>query len=441
MTNFSLHCFAATSNVIIMKNVNRETNIQTEDFFGVKIITAPTKVRYSENEYLDPSGLSIEINNGYGTEYVQYSEYNSYEWTFIPHIATGLTVNDTEVYATYKGYNFSFKIIVTQNENNYLMNTDTSVGLVSKGIIYHGKFTESVSATANTQNLQYIPQVPMVSMEQAMQNAIRQQAIRIGNYIIEKDGTIKDIYGYTMGSIGRGDRVNVDGTFIYADGTVIHPNGMIEYSNGNQYSDSRNIDNYDGSVTTSNGLTYFKNGDIMDANKTTFHIDGTVTYANGDKLDINGILHYTDGSIRLTDGTIYKVDGTIHYPNGTIIDKEGQLLNTGAIYETKGTWEYNPKLNKWRFVNRENGTIKIYKDQWIYAKNPQGELIWYKVNEDGDMVTGWVRYKNKVYYMSKDSGTLGELQKGLKRIDGREYLFDENTGELKQGSVPISILK
>lgn len=437
--NFSSVAFAESPETIFVREQVQGMNVNS--IASARILTTPKKIRYQEYEHIDPTGLCVEIHYNDGSfEFAEYNDMNQNDWVFIPHTATSLTVDDSDVVVLYKNCEFNYKIIVTRSQNNYnnLLNPNAALGVVSKGVIFKGQFQETVNANAGTEvvSLQYsmAPATPIIPRENVVLAIMKKPPVILGNYSISDDGNIIDRSGNVVGNLNQGDRVNVDGSFIRADGT-------IEYPDGRKLDRQGNIHNTDGSMTTTSGLTYFKNGDIKDATNTTYHIDGTVTYANGDMIDSHGILHFADGSIKRLDGTIYRADGSIQYPNGTVIDKEGQLVASNKYQEMYGDWEYDPATDVWKFVGNENGQIINYINQWIYTKNAKGKLSWYMVDEYGDMVTGWARRDNKIYYFSKDGYNRGEMLVGTVEIDGNIYTFDENTGALERGIVPLSVLK
>ena len=429
--------YAEGSETIFANNFVQDLSVNA--IVNAKIVTTPAKIRYHEYEHIDPTGLSVEVLYDDGrVEYVEFNETNVNDWVFIPHTATSLTLDDSNVIVLYKNYELNYKIIVTRSQNYGLRNPDGNIGLVSKGVIYKGEFQESVTANAGTEivTLQYpmMPATPIIPKENVVLAIMKKPPMVFGNYMIDDEGIVRDRSGNIVGNLNLGDRVNVDGSFIRADGTIVYGDGRILDRQGN-------IHNADGSMTTTSGLTYYKNGDIKDATSTIYHIDGTVTYANGDTIDAHGILHFSDGSIKRLDGTVYRADGSIQYPNGTVINKEGQLIASSKYQETAGAWEYDPTLDTWKFVGRENGQVINYVDRWIYTKNAKGDLSWYMVDENGAMVTGWVRYQNKIYYLATDGDNRGEMQVGNVEIDGKTYAFDNNTGVLEKGTVPLSVLK
>jgi glucan-binding YG repeat protein len=108
---------------------------------------------------------------------------------------------------------------------------------------------------------------------------------------------------------------------------------------------------------------------------------------------------------------------------------------------TPGSWNYEPISNQWKFENiNADGTKTTYTDQWINTENAQGEKVWYTVDKDGNMVTGWLKSDGEIYFMSTDPNSRGELVKGTVMIDGKTYTFDEETGVLVSGDAPTGNL-
>ena len=182
---------------------------------------------------------------------------------------------------------------------------------------------------------------------------------------------------------------------------------------------------------------YFSNGDVMDMTGTTYHADGTVTLPDGAIKDIYGIIHYSDGSIKLPDGTIFYINGQVGFAKDA---NNNVLENTESNEEqniTPGSWEYNPKKNSWQYVDKENDVVKkIYKDQWIATHSAEGKVKWYAVDTEGDLIIGWLKDKGKFYYLLQKPSQRGELAFGETVIDGKKYVFDDETGELIEGEEP-----
>lgn len=104
----------------------------------------------------------------------------------------------------------------------------------------------------------------------------------------------------------------------------------------------------------------------------------------------------------------------------------------GNPVETKGSWE-----------RTENGGWRFKKENALYAQNEwllNGGL-WYRIGEDGLMVTGWFQFEGKWYYLrpsgematgwQKDQewwyhlGIAGAMDTGWIQIDGKWYLLNE----------------
>lgn len=199
----------------------------------------------------------------------------------------------------------------------------------------------------------------------------------------------------------------------------------------------RNISN--GYILGKSEKIYFENGDMMDLTGTIYHKDGSETLPAGTVKDVYGITHYPDGTIKLPDGTIYYINGQIEYTdNSQNLMIQNEINSEGANANTTGvnSWEYNPVTNNWKYVEKNASETKSYKNRWITVNNDQGKPEWYAVDVDGNMITGWVKHNGSFYYMSSDPATKGKMVKGIAIVDGKEYLFDIETGELVDGEEP-----
>ncbi|MCI9282751.1 MAG: N-acetylmuramoyl-L-alanine amidase family protein [Lachnospiraceae bacterium] len=104
----------------------------------------------------------------------------------------------------------------------------------------------------------------------------------------------------------------------------------------------------------------------------------------------------------------------------------------GNPVETKGSWE-----------KTETGAWRFKKENAVYAQNEwllNGGL-WYRIGEDGLLVTGWFQFEGKWYYLrpsgemaigwQKDQdwwyhlGVAGAMDIGWIQIDGKWYLLNE----------------
>lgn len=185
---------------------------------------------------------------------------------------------------------------------------------------------------------------------------------------------------------------------------------------------------------------YYANGDIEEPDGSIYHADGSVSYADGSFRDANGVTYYLDGSIKMPNGMIYYANGTVEYSSGLQVNANGELLNGGNVVldEHEGNWDYDPATDNWKLkVLDENGyTIRIYYNCWVYKKNAKGTGSWYAIDEDGNMVVGWVKSKGDFFYMSPKSSTRGEMTLGEAIIGGKTYEFDKETGALIAGDIP-----
>ena len=65
------------------------------------------------------------------------------------------------------------------------------------------------------------------------------------------------------------------------------------------------------------------------------------------------------------------------------------------------------------------------KNGWAKLKY-NGKEEWYFFDQNGYMVTGWVQWNGKWYYMSTASdGTNGIMLTGWQNISGKRYYFSE----------------
>lgn len=194
-----------------------------------------------------------------------------------------------------------------------------------------------------------------------------------------------------------------------------------------------------GYILGSSEKFYFENGDMMDLTGTIHHKDGTQTLPLGTVIDIYGITHYPDGTIKLPDGTIYYINGQIEYSeNAQSIMSQINANNEVASNENnvQGSWKYEPVTNNWKYEEKNSEKSKEYKSEWVIITNKEGVSNWYAVDKEGNMITGWVKYKGKFYYMSSKPNQRGEMIKGKVSINGEKYVFDLETGELKEGKEP-----
>ena len=257
--------------------------------------------------------------------------------------------------------------------------------------------------------------------------------ITYNKFIVFAEDNIKDESQNKSEIISLGDKINDDGSYTYANGIIVYPNGEVKDIYGNIY-------NQDGSVTTTNGTIYYLNGDVKDPMGTIYHADGSTTLPDGTTKDADGIVHHPDGSIAQPDGTTYLVDGMVMSPGGKQINSLGEVMPVKETTESKeisGSWNYVPEENAWKFENiSDDGTKTTYTDQWINIENSQGKKVWYAVDRDVCMITGWLKSDGEYYLMSTESDSRGELVKGTVVIEKKTYTFDKETGALVSGEIP-----
>lgn len=91
--------------------------------------------------------------------------------------------------------------------------------------------------------------------------------------------------------------------------------------------------------------------------------------------------------------------------------KEGQVW----MYEEKGVFKtgWLKYKDKWFYLDEngvmKNGWVKV-KDKWYYFSE-EGEMVsgwikvkekWYYLSDNGSMATGWISYNNKWYYLNPE---------------------------------------
>lgn len=89
--------------------------------------------------------------------------------------------------------------------------------------------------------------------------------------------------------------------------------------------------------------------------------------------------------------------------------------------------------DKWYYLN-DNGVMQT---GWIKDKDSR----WYYLDSNGAMQTGWFKYDDKWYYLEPNStGYKGEMYcNGTYTIDGKEYTFKAN-GELIEGLISDKLI-
>lgn len=252
------------------------------------------------------------------------------------------------------------------------------------------------------------------------------QGLTIG-YHVDENGNIIDINGKIVDNIVNGAVLSQDGSY-YTD-----PSGTKHLADGSIVNVEGTMFKIDGSIVTADGTTYFTDGSKMMADGTVYNPDGSIRSTNIQQkgvLNENGIIYNTDGSITLPDGTTYLSDGSVIYKDGSVVKSDGTFVpkkETKLADMSAGAWEYNPETAGWKFIApNTNGQISYVKNSWVVANNSNGSKAWFLTNNDGEMVTGWVKMEGEYYFMNTDQNKKGELVTGTVSIDGQTYSFNEN---------------
>lgn len=89
-----------------------------------------------------------------------------------------------------------------------------------------------------------------------------------------------------------------------------------------------------------------------------------------------------------------------------------------------GTWKQD-ETGWW--LSGTDGTYP--RSCWALVREKDAEE-WYYFNEKGYMITGWLEYKNQMYYLNPVSdGTMGRMLMGWQQINGIWYYFNKTAGE------------
>ena len=76
---------------------------------------------------------------------------------------------------------------------------------------------------------------------------------------------------------------------------------------------------------------------------------------------------------------------------------------------------------------------ETYMNKSIMTKNAKQINTWYVVDENGNMIIGWLKDGGNYYYLSENEETRGELVKGKITIDKKNFTFDDQNGALIEG--------
>lgn len=102
------------------------------------------------------------------------------------------------------------------------------------------------------------------------------------------------------------------------------------------------------------------------------------------------------------------------------------IMEQHNTLKTTGAWEYDPTINKWKFYRGGQDDKHYVSNDWVYETNDHGKTLWYALDNNGNMLTGFINYKGKYYYLSEAEETKGQMQTGLMNINGVTYAFDDS---------------
>ena len=166
-------------------------------------------------------------------------------------------------------------------------------------------------------------------------------------------------------------------------------------------------------------------------------------------VTLNGSTYYYDNDGNLLKG-VQKIDGKNYlfgvnsgmlYKNGLATTPDGNTYYTNEEGIVQIGWQ-TINSNIYYFDNNgvmQKGIIKIDDKNYLFGVNsgmlyknglattPDGNI--YYTNEDGVVQTGWQIIDNATYYFDEN----GAMQKGIIKIDDKNYLLGVNSGRLYIG--------
>ena len=94
------------------------------------------------------------------------------------------------------------------------------------------------------------------------------------------------------------------------------------------------------------------------------------------------------------------------YQNTKGIEAEN---NPFIFNQTNAKWKLNQFTGKWQLLNT---TLRSYcRNVWQRYSDMEGNVGYYKFDDNANMQTGFVVSRNTLYYLSEDEETLGKLLK------------------------------
>ena len=163
---------------------------------------------------------------------------------------------------------------------------------------------------------------------------------------------------------------------------------------------------------------------FVNVNPLQLYIANTVTNKLVKVGEARGGKYYLLNTTGINRGIIYTlpiVIGNVRY----IFDASGRVISETT--ETKTQWVFNPTLAKWSYFSiDENGRQVFYKNGAYPIKGPDGHTYYYIFDEDGYMMTGFVKYNGKTYYTAESGLLKGAVLNGSQVINGKRYNFDSS---------------
>ena len=149
--------------------------------------------------------------------------------------------------------------------------------------------------------------------------------------------------------------------------------------------------------------------------------------------DPSGDKYYFDETYMMVTGTVV-IDGMVRTfnSNGVLVDKLVSPINNSI--NNRGMWFYEPILNKWQYIIMQaDGSLAIAKNTW-FLSNVSGSDVYYAVDKDGYLITGFVKYRGNIYYLAETGADIGKL---IANTSIRVYGLDLHLGP--EGKVMIDM--
>ncbi|MGN0145256.1 MAG: stalk domain-containing protein [Clostridium sp.] len=222
----------------------------------------------------------------------------------------------------------------------------------------------------------------------------------------------KEVLGYNMKFEGNSiyigqasDSVNVDlsGDFLIDDAMMVNPEIFI---NSERYPDF-GVQVHDGKVYLPLETVTAKMGDRLEGDFTTEY------YLRKDNMML--VIDFSSNK--------YILNGVEH--NEQMFNLGGRVYASLDFY--KDVLKYTVTENGNIFNIGEVKEKEVFADTVADGKWSLENGVWYYYN-DGNKVTGWVRYKNNWYYLKDD----GAMATGWILLDGKWYLLN-NDGAMETG--------